>query len=185
VKPLLLFASMIVLASIALSIAYAAEDPQFFVYVPLIAKDAHSQPGTPTPVPTQQPVDPAQKRAEVIAAVNAERATAGCALVVEDATLTTAAQAWSDYMVAHNIINHSDTNDVSWYLNHGYTRTDWVYENIAGGPSTGGAAVALWISDEGHKGAILAGCTNTSSIFDIGVGYNNQAWTLAIGELHD
>jgi uncharacterized protein YkwD len=185
VKPIVLVTSMFALASIALSMAHAAEDPQFFVYIPLIAKGAHSQPGTPTPVPTQPPVDPAQKHAEVIAAVNDERAKAGCALVVEDATLTAAAQAWSDYMVANNVINHSVYIDVDWYLNHGYTRTDWVSENIAGGPNTGGAAVALWMSDEGHKAAILEGCANTSSIFDIGVGYNNQAWTLAIGELHD
>lgn len=95
-KPLLLVASLIALVSIALSMAHAAEDPQFFVYVPLIAKGTHSQPGTPTPVPTQPPVDLAQKRAEVIAAVNDERARAGCALVVEDATLTAATQAWSD-----------------------------------------------------------------------------------------
>ena len=38
---------------------------------------------------------------------------------------------------------------------HGYTRTDWVSENVAAGPRTGADVVALWMSDEGHKAVIL------------------------------
>jgi uncharacterized protein YkwD len=155
----------------------------YSVYLPLIANGAAGD--QPTPQPTPQPVDPAQLKAEVIAAVNAERQNAGCALVTENADLGNGAQAWTDYMVANNIYNHSDTVDIDWYLHHGYTRTDWLYENIAAGPRTGADVVAVWMSDEGHKATILAGCTNTTHAFDVGIGFTNYRWALAIGELHN
>jgi len=173
----------------ALHTLKAKADSQFVVNLPLIMNSvAGGQPSgpTPTPQPTTTPtVDPAQLKADAIAAVNAERAKAGCAPVSAQADLGNGAQAWADYLVAHNMIGHSFALDANWYVEHGYTRTDWVSENVAGGPSTGADVVALWMSDEGHKAVILAGCANTSHTFDIGVGFNNQAWTLAIGELHD
>jgi uncharacterized protein YkwD len=151
----------------------------YSVYLPMLANGSNGQ---PTTTPT---VDPAQLKADLIAAVNNERAKAGCALASAQADLGNGAQAWTDYMVANNIYNHSDTVDIDWYLHHGYTRTDWLYENVAAGPRTGADVVAVWMSDEGHKATILAGCTNTTHTFDVGIGFTNYRWALAIGELHD
>jgi len=163
-------------------------DSKVFVYLPLVTNGSNGQTTEPTTTPTTTPtptVDAAQLKADAIAAVNAERAKAGCAPVAEEASLAAAAQAWSDYMVANNYINHSDTVDINWYLDHGYTRTDWLSENINVGAHSGADVVTLWMSDEGHKAAILAGCANTTHTFDIGIGFNNYCWTLAIGELYN
>jgi uncharacterized protein YkwD len=154
-------------------------DSKFLVYLPLIAS------GTPTLDSTPQPDDPTQKRAEVIAGVNAERAKAGCAPVVENASLTGAAQAWTDYLVQHNVLAHSSTVDFNWYTNHGYTATDWVSEAVASGQKTGAEVIADWMDDEPHRVIVLQSCTNTTGTFHAGVGYNANRWTLAIGELHD
>jgi uncharacterized protein YkwD len=186
-KLILPFASIITIIIIGLNIVHAAQESKFSVYVPLITNGSDSQLGNPTPQPTstQPPVDLAQLKADAIAAVNNERAKAGCAPVNGQADLDNGAQAWADYLVTHNIYAHSDTVDINWYLNHGYTRSDWLYENVAAGPRTGAGVVALWMSDEGHEAAILAGCSNTSHTFDIAIGLNNYRWVLAIGELHD
>ena len=166
----------------------AIADSQFVVNLPLIMNGASGQTTnpTPTPQPTTTPTaDPAQLKADLIAAVNNERAKAGCAPASAQADLGNGAQAWADYMVANNAYDHSVFVDVDWYLHHGYTRSDWLSENVAAGPHTGADVVALWMSDEGHKAAVLAGCANTSHTFDIGIGFNNYRWVLAIGELHD
>ncbi len=155
------------------------------VYLPLAMGGSGGQTSTPTPEPTPTHVDPAQLKADVVTAVNVERQKAGCALVAANVDLASGAQMWSDYLAAHNTLSHSFALDADWYLHHGYTRTDWLYENIAGGTDTGAQTVALWMSDEGHKAAILAGCANTSTSFDIGVGVNANRWTLAIGELYN
>ena len=162
----------------------------YSVYLPMLANGSNGQPSnpTPTPEPTTTPtptVDPAQLKADAIAAVNSERAKAGCAPVSAQADLGNGAQAWADYMVANNTYGHSFALDANWYMEHGYTRTDWVSENVAAGPRTGADVVALWMSDEGHKAVILTGCANTSNTFDIGVGFNTYDWVLAIGELHN
>lgn len=180
-KYFLPFALIILIAVIALRVTSAAEEARFFVYIPLVAKSSDSD----FPSPTPQPTDPAQKRAEVITAVNAERDHAGCAPVIEDTALTSAAQAWTDYMVEHNILAHSSTVDFNWYANHSYTATDWISENIAGGQDTGAEAVADWMDDEAHRATVLQSCANTDSTFHIGVGWQFHAWTLAIGELHN
>jgi uncharacterized protein YkwD len=172
---------IILIAVITLRITYAAEETRFFVYIPLVVKSSDGN----IPDPTPQPTDPAQKRAEVIAAVNIERDRAGCAPIIEDAALTSAAQAWTDYLVEHNILAHSSTVDFNWYGNHGYTATDWVSENIAGGTDTGSETVALWMDSPAHRATLLQSCANTSGIFHIGVGWQFHTWTLAIGELHD
>jgi uncharacterized protein YkwD len=175
------FVLIILIAVVTLRIAYAAEEAKFLVYIPLAVKSSDGN----IPSPTPQPADPIQRRAEVIAAVNVERVRAGCAPVIEDAALASAAQAWTDYMVQHNILAHSSTIDFNWYANHGYTATDWVSENIAGGQDTGAEAVADWMDDEAHRAIVLQSCANTNSTFHIGVGWQFHTWTLAIGELHN
>nr|MDQ2998576.1 hypothetical protein [Chloroflexota bacterium] len=60
------------------------------VYLPLAMGGSGAQTSTPTPHPTPPHVDPAQLKADVIAAVNAERQQAGCALVTENVDLATA-----------------------------------------------------------------------------------------------
>jgi len=172
------------ICAVILTSAWANAEATHFVYLPWIIKSADG-PSVPTPEPTATPPDLATLRAQTVAAVNAERQKAGCALVTEEPTLTQAAQAWSDYMAVHGIIAHSNTVHADWYGTHGYTETDWVSEAIAGGPDTGDTVVALWMSDPPHKAIILTSCENTAGIFHVGVGYNNQAWTLAIGELHN
>jgi uncharacterized protein YkwD len=163
----------------------ADSNPDLYVALILRSSDGSEPTPQPTPEPTRQPIDTAQLKADTIAAVNVERAKAGCAPVSENVDLGNGAQAWSDYMVEHNHIHHSFTIDADWYLNHGYIRSDWVSENVAAGPRTGADVVTLWMSDEGHKATILIGCANTTHTFDAGVGFTDYRWTLAIGELHD
>ena len=167
----------------------AKTSSNYTVYLPLAMGGSGNQTSTPTPEPTPEPtpatVDPAQLKADAIAAVNAERQKAGCAPVTENVDLGNGAQAWADYMVANNVFGHSFALDANWYVEHGYTRSDWLYENVNVGPHSGADAVALWMSDEGHKAVILAGCANMTHTFDVGVGFNNYRWVLAIGELHD
>jgi len=184
---------LIAIAAYALSNLFhrptAKAGSDYTVYLPMLANGSNGQTTNPTPEPTPQPtptpIDPAQLKADLIAAVNNERAKAGCAPVSAQADLGNGAQAWADYMVANNTYDHSVFVDVDWYLHHGYTRSDWLSENVAAGPHTGADVVALWMSDEGHKAAVLAGCANTSHTFDIGIGFNNYRWVLAIGELHN
>jgi len=155
----------------------------YSVYLPMLANGSNGQSTNPTPEPTTTPtVDPAQLKADLIAAVNNERAKAGCALASAQADLGNGAQAWADYMLA-NGYGHSFALDADWYLKHGYTRTDWVSENIAGSGSPA-QVVAAWMSSDAHRAVILTGCANTDHAFDIGVGYNSN-WVLAIGELHN
>jgi uncharacterized protein YkwD len=183
---------LIAIAAYALSNLFhtftAKAGSNYSVYLPVVTNGSNGQSSnpTPTPEPTTTPtVDPAQLKADVIVAVNNERAKAGCAPVSAQADLGNGAQAWADYMVANNTYGHSFALDANWYMEHGYTRTDWVSENVAAGPRTGADVVALWMSDEGHKAVILTGCANTSNTFDIGVGFNTYDWVLAIGELHN
>ena len=183
-QPIVITAIAAIIAAAAMHLfaaLTATADITFFVYAPLVMANGNGTVSTPTPTP----VDPAAMRAEVITAVNAERAKAGCAAVVEDATLMAAAQAWTDYMVAHTILAHSSDVDYEWYPNHGYTATDWVSENIAGGQDTGAEAVADWMDDAGHRAVVLQSCANTSGTFQVGVGWQFHTWTLAIGELHN
>ncbi|GAB4192831.1 MAG: hypothetical protein OHK0022_07220 [Roseiflexaceae bacterium] len=172
------------ICAVILTSAWANAEATHFVYLPWINKSTDG-PSVPTPEPTATPPNLATLRAQTVAAVNAERQKAGCALVIEEPALTQAAQAWSDYMTAHHIIAHSNSVHADWYGTHGYTATDWVSEVIAGGPNTADAVVALWMSDPPHKATLLTSCENTAAIFHVGVGYSHQAWTLAIGELHN
>ena len=182
---------LIAIAAYALSNLFhtftAKAGSNYSVYLPVVTNGSNGQSSnpTPTPEPTTTPtVDPAQLKADVIVAVNNERAKAGCAPVSAQADLGNGAQAWADYMVA-NGYGHSFAVDANWYVEHGYTRTDWLSENIAAGYFDAASVVAAWMSDEGHKAVILAGCANTTHTFDVGVGYNNHAWVLAIGELYN
>ena len=155
------------------------------VYLPLIVNASNSSlPASPTPVPTLPPVDPATLRAQVIQAVNAERAKVGCASVVESVALDAATQEWNDYMLAHNYFDHSGTVDANWYLNHGYTATDWIMENLASGSDSGDQVVTLWMQDAGHRDTILQGCTDGGSTVEVGVGVSYHLWVMATGELH-
>ena len=180
---------LIAIAAYALSNLFhtftAKAGSNYSVYLPVVTNGSNGQSSnpTPTPEPTTTPtVDPAQLKADVIVAVNNERAKAGCAPVSAQADLGNGAQAWADYMLA-NGYGHSFALDADWYLKHGYTRTDWISENIAGGGSPT-QVVATWMSSEAHRAVILTGCANTDHTFDIGVGYNSN-WVLAIGELHN
>ena len=178
------FILALAICTISLAANWVAAETTHLVYLPFVIKSLDGS-NAPTPEPTVTSPDLAMLRTQTIAAVNAERQKAGCALVAEEPSLTQAAQAWSDYMAAHHIIAHSTYVHADWYGTHGYTETDWVSEAIAGGLNTGDAVVALWMSDPPHKAIILTSCENTAGTFHVGVGYNDQAWTLAIGELHN
>ena len=186
-KRILTTIALIAIAAYALSNLFLTPTTKagsnYSVYLPMVTNGSNGQSTNPTPTPEPTPtVDPAQLKADVIVAVNNERAKAGCAPVSAQADLGNGAQAWADYMLA-NGYGHSFALDADWYLKHGYTRTDWISENIAGGGSPT-QVVATWMSSEAHRAVILTGCANTDHTFDIGVGYNSN-WVLAIGELHN
>jgi uncharacterized protein YkwD len=156
----------------------------YTAYLPLVMCPTCSD-GVPqtNPTPSQPPTNKGDDVVEVLRLVNIEREKVGCPLVTKNATLTAAAQAWSDYMQNHNIYDHSDVIDTNWYQNRGYVTG--ANENIGLGYDTPIYAVQGWMNSPGHRDTLLW-CPSTRAdiypyIYEAGVGRNGNLWTFAIG----
>lgn len=106
---------------------------------------------------------------DVVRLTNAERQKAGCPSLTPVAELNRAAQAHSDDMAAHNVMQHegSDGSTMTTRAERsGYTGWRGLAENVAAGYPTADAVVAGWMSSPGHRKNIL-----NCQLTDIGVGY--------------
>ncbi|WP_223199340.1 CAP domain-containing protein [Solihabitans fulvus] len=128
-------------------------------------------PPTTTEQPTTTTTDPNPGR-QVLALVNEQRSTAGCAPLKADDRLTAAAQAHSTDMSARNYFSH-DTPEGKDFA----TRiTDAGYpspggENIAKGQRSPGEVMQAWMNSAGHRRNILD-CSFTT----MGLGLSTQGW---------
>jgi uncharacterized protein YkwD len=108
-------------------------------------------------------------RAAVLCLVNAQRAANGLGALADNGSLTAAAQAHSDDMVAARYFSHTSLDGRSYAgrisaAGYGGAATA---ENIAwgaGGQSTPAEIVAGWMSSPGHRANILNASLSTSGI---------------------
>lgn len=134
-----------------------------------IPPTAHPGPPSTSIPPT---VETGSAAAEVVARVNAERASVGCGPLRVDGKLTAAAQAHSDDMSAHGYLSH-DSRTGQGFVERmeagGYPEP--AAENIAMGLASPEAVMDAWMSSPGHRQNILD-CEITA----IGVGVNTSGW---------
>ncbi|MFJ7077739.1 CAP domain-containing protein [Streptomyces sp. NPDC098781] len=106
--------------------------------------------------------------AQVIDLVNKERAAAGCAPVTENASLTKAADDYSDVMADSGKLSHTGPDGSTMVTRAeaaGYTGWSTLGENIAVGHPDAAAVMKGWMDSPGHKANIL-----NCSYKEIGVG---------------
>ena len=153
------------------------------VYMPFVAclGCAGVQPSpVPSPVPTP---DPTIYVARMVEQVNAARVEAGCPTAVPNAALMRATDAWSTYMRTTGDYSHG-TNGPGQHKYDAYP--GGVLENIAGA-STPEFAFDAWFTSPLHQRNMLWCYPPSDPSYDparqyeIGVGYNDGYWTLAIG----
>lgn len=142
---------------------------------PAPAPTTPSDPATPPSTPTTAPAPPVTPpggntsfTAQVVTLTNAERAKVGCGALTVNAILTSAAQAHSADMAAHNFFDHNSQDGRSPFdriTAAGY-RFSTAAENIAAGQRTPQAVMTGWMNSPGHKANIL-----NCALHEIGVGY--------------
>lgn len=136
------------------------------VYLPIILYGTASSSNNPYEAEIQQ----------IVQQTNQERANAGCPAVTVNAQLMQAAQSHSTEMATSNYFSHTGLDgSLPWDR---VTATGYVYslvgENIAAGPSSASAVMAMWMnSTQGHRETIL-----NCSYLEIGVGVAYNADSL-------
>ncbi|WP_019632063.1 sigma-70 family RNA polymerase sigma factor [Actinomadura atramentaria] len=128
-----------------------------------------------------RPSAAASTEQQVLRAVNARRAAAGCRPVAADARLHRAAQGHSDDMAARRVLDHDDANGDGpgdRLTAAGFRWSAWA-ENVAAGQRTPSSVVTSWMNSPPHRANIL-GCRSTRA----GVGLSRRAggpwWTLVL-----
>jgi uncharacterized protein YkwD len=142
---------------------------------------------TATPVPTATTTPPATAdeitaaRAQVLALVNEQRATAGCQALTADTTLDKLAQNFSDDMAARGFFDHTDPdgND-PWDRATALGITNLGGENIARGQADAQAVMDAWMNSTGHRANILD-CDYTTIGIGIHFGPDGPWWTQDFG----
>ncbi len=106
--------------------------------------------------------------AEMLAAVNAERAASGRAPLAQDPRLDAAAQAHACDMATNGFFDHrgSSGSDVSARVRGVGVSSCTTAENIAYGWRTAAQVMAGWMESSGHRANILRG-----NVAAIGFGY--------------
>ncbi len=105
---------------------------------------------------------------QVVDLVNVERVSAGCAPLVVNPQLVSAAQGHSEDMAFNDFFSHTSSDGRSpWdrIRETGY-RFSSAAENIAAGYSSASSAVAAWMNSSGHRANIL-----NCRLEETGVGY--------------
>ncbi|MER6332089.1 sigma-70 family RNA polymerase sigma factor [Streptomyces sp. NPDC001034] len=136
----------------------------------------------PAPVRTTAPPPSGDTVSQVVALVNKERASAGCAPLTEDPRLQQAAQAHSDDMAARHFFDHvnPDGADPGQRITAAGYRWSAYGENIAMGQQSPASVMDAWMNSSGHRANIL-----NCSFKNIGVGVHKGAggpwWTQDFG----
>ena len=146
---------------------------------------------TPTPAPVAQveaaPLAPAAPptadpaEAEVLAAVNVQRAANGCPALAWDEALAQVARAHSADMAARDYMEHTNPDGLTPFDRAAAAGTSASAENIAAGQQTAAAAMESWMNSPGHRDNIL-NCSLTR--LGVGVGYGGSygiTWTQLFG----
>ena len=122
----------------------------------------------------------------MVSMVNVARVAAGCPAAEPHPALMQATQDWSTYMRTSGDYSHGDY----WVFDKKYAAYPGVgvYENISGGSMTPEVAFDEWFNSPLHKRNMLW-CYPPSDpsyeptrLYEIGVGYDSEYWTLAIGD---
>lgn len=136
---------------------------------------------SPMPVPVTSTPEPSVYAARMIELVNEARVAAGCPAAIPHDALMRGAQAWSEKMDREGIYDHTIGG---YYEDFGYTFGP--LENIGSG-DTPEFALDRWMESALHK-RNLEWCYHPDNpsyrpddVYDIGVGYMDGYWTLAIG----
>ncbi|MEU4830434.1 CAP domain-containing protein [Streptosporangium sp. NPDC023615] len=132
---------------------------------------------TSTPKPTATATSPGTQPGsslseEVVRLTNAERQKGGCAPLVSDPQLRSAAQGHSDDMAAKNYFSHTsqDGRTMTDRINaSGFSPKRAWAENIAMGQRTPADVVSAWMNSSGHRANIM-NCGYTH----LGVGVANS-----------
>ena len=137
-----------------------------------------SQPQTPPPPtppvqpPVQPPTDVDAALVEVLALVNAERATAGAGPLTMTTPLNQAAQVRA--VEAASVFSHTRPNGTEWHTilpEYGISYTA-AGENLALGYVTPAQVVQGWMDSPGHRANIL-----NSNFTQIGLGKSGNSWS--------
>jgi uncharacterized protein YkwD len=172
---LLISLALLLLAFSALG-ARAAE-PAARIALPLLScPGCDSQPIVPTP-------DTSTYASEAVRLINEARIAAGCPAAVPHPALMQATQEWSEYMDNSGIYEHATSEH---YSKSPYFYKWFLLENIgiSGNPLE---IVNGWLVSAIHRSNIEF-CDKPGEpeyradrIYDIGVGYSNGYWTMALG----
>lgn len=122
---------------------------------------------TPAPAPPSSPTV-----AEVIDAINAERAKYGRSPLAHDPDLTRIAQAWATNMARVDQLTHGG---FAARIATVHPRTA-AGENIAEGYSTAAAVVAGWMNSPGHRANILGNFSHVGVGADVSKNWHTY-WT--------
>jgi len=141
-------------------------------------------PPPPAPAPAPAPAAPAPDpgvEGEVVALVNAERATAGCGPVASDAGLAGVARAHSADMRDRGYFSHTTPDGLSpWDRAAAAGVAGASAENIAQGYPDAASVVAGWMDSPGHRANILD-CSNTRLGVGVAQGPGGPWWTQLFG----
>lgn len=136
----------------------------------------------PTPEPTPSPVPADDWHAEVVRLINQERSARMLNQFHEHAALDNFAQAHTDFMADHKVLDHNEGNiDFRSRVAHSGISFGSAAENIALSFPTPAAVVKGWMNSPGHRANILG------NYAEIGIGRsvtgNMIYWTTDFGNL--
>lgn len=133
---------------------------------------------TPSATASSTSSDPEDR---VLAAVNAERTTAGCGPVKADAKLRDLARAHSADMAARDYFDHNTPEGLTpWDRADKAGVTNLGAENIARGQKTPDAVMRAWMNSPGHRRNILDCGLKTLGV-GVKEGANGPWWTQDFG----
>ncbi|GAB9471938.1 hypothetical protein Gpo141_00009133 [Globisporangium polare] len=150
---------------------------------PTTPKPTTVAPATPAPT-TATPSAGLSMQAQMLNAVNAERAAVGLAAFCTNTKLQTAAQLHSEDQAKNNFMDHTGSDGST--MDQRVTAQGFVWtgvaENVAAGQVDVTAVVKSWMASPGHKANILG----NYKFFGMGYGYNAAStykyyWTQDFG----
>lgn len=115
---------------------------------------------------------------DAMKAVNRARVQSGCAALRVDSALRVAARRHSARMARQGRLSHRVAGEATWarrVADAGYTRATMLGEVIALGPTTGPAAVRMWLASSMHR-SILLNCRYRHIGAGVVRGGNGRYW---------
>jgi uncharacterized protein YkwD len=158
----------------------SATDPSLSTPEPAPGTPAETPPPAPTPLPAAAAPAAPGAEGEVLALVNAARATAGCAPVSADPGLAAVARAHSADMRDRDFFAHVNPDGLDPFQRATAAGLDAWAENIAFGQPDAAAVMADWMDSSGHRGNIL-NCDLRTLGVGVAQGAGGPWWTQLFG----